>query len=202
MTGCETPWDAPGMAAACEEMWATDYEVDMCRRLAHLMAMQGRWWRTAADIGCGTGRLYPAVRDCLAYAGGYLGIDASSHMLAVARRRYPAAQFRLGNLLDGVPYPPQQFDLVVCSAVLGHLEQRQLIPALAELWRITRQALFFTLWMTDEPEPRLGVDLGNMRKVFYPLPMVWAALGALTEHRGAVRSWPLSDGTWVWLVRR
>jgi SAM-dependent methyltransferase len=48
------------------------------------------------DLGCGSGILANAVT-----AAGYhvLGIDISARMIALARRRVPGAQFRVGSLL-------------------------------------------------------------------------------------------------------
>jgi SAM-dependent methyltransferase len=72
------------------------------------------------DVGCGTGTLcgllgatHPRVE----------GLDLSDHMLAEARRKCPALQFRHGNLLDHHLYDAGTFGLILSQwDVLNYLE--------------------------------------------------------------------------------
>jgi SAM-dependent methyltransferase len=86
----------------------------------------------ALDAACGTGR----------YAG-YLvgrghrviGVDGSPDMLARARIRVPAADFRDGDL-GRLPVTDGAVDLVVCTLALTHVPD--LRPVLAEFARVLR----------------------------------------------------------------
>lgn len=63
------------------------------------------------DLGCGTGRLLAALAargfDCV-------GVDLSPEMLAVARRKVPAAEFVQANLVELDALPDASFDAAAC----------------------------------------------------------------------------------------
>ena len=88
---------------------------------------------TALDAACGTGR----QTEALARLGHrVVGVDATPEMLARARERVPAAEFRSG-LLTELPGETGSFDLGVCSLALTHLEDPA--PAISELARVVRE---------------------------------------------------------------
>lgn len=88
------------------------------------------------DVGCGTGSLIQALRECAA-ASEIVGIDSARPFIEYARARFraPRTTFVLGSALD-LPHPDNAFD---CS--LSHLVF-QLLPqverAAAEMRRVTR----------------------------------------------------------------
>lgn len=86
------------------------------------------------DAGCGSGPLSAALRDRGAEV---TGIDASTAMLALARRRLGAdAALHLADLRDPLPFADDAFDDVVTSLVLHYLEDWG--PTLAEMRRVLR----------------------------------------------------------------
>lgn len=86
----------------------------------------------ALDAACGTGRM-----TALLAARGHrtVGVDSSPDMLARARNRVPAGDFRLGEL-DRLPVADGAVDVVVCSLALAHVPD--LGPVLAEFARVLR----------------------------------------------------------------
>jgi SAM-dependent methyltransferase len=84
------------------------------------------------DAACGTGRhaahLAGAGREVI-------GVDASEAMLAVARRRLPGADLRVGDLA-ALPLPDASVAGAVCALALSH--EPDLGPAVAELGRVLR----------------------------------------------------------------
>lgn len=86
----------------------------------------------AIDAACGTGR-----HTRLLVEGGHtvVGVDSSSEMLAVARRRLPDVEFRTGPL-DELPVGDNSTDLVVCALALAHVST--LHGVLAEFARVLR----------------------------------------------------------------
>jgi SAM-dependent methyltransferase len=87
---------------------------------------------TALDAACGTGR----YSTFLAGQGhDVTGVDQSEAMLAIARRKLPAAEFRHGDL-TALPLPGGSVDAVVCALALVHVPD--LSPALREFARVLR----------------------------------------------------------------
>lgn len=86
----------------------------------------------ALDAGCGTGR-HAAHLAALGHE--VVGVDASEPMLAVARRKLPDADLRVGDL-TALPLEDASVDGAVCALALSHLSA--LGSAVAELGRVLR----------------------------------------------------------------
>lgn len=86
------------------------------------------------DAGCGSGALSAALRE---RGASVTGLDASTGMLALARRRLgEGADLHEGRLGEPLPFGDGTFDDVVASLVLHYLEDWA--PALAELRRVLK----------------------------------------------------------------
>jgi len=79
--------------------------------------------RTASvlEIGCGPGQLAAYLQE--RGVAKYVGFDFSPQAIKMAQERYPSLEFHVGNafatdLLDSVDY-----DLVICTEVLEHIEE-------------------------------------------------------------------------------
>jgi SAM-dependent methyltransferase len=100
---------------------------------------------TAADIGCGTGRALPGLRDAVGPAGTVIGLDITPEMLAAARDAGRARHVVL--LLADARNPPfadASLDAVFAAGLVTHLPD----PAtgLAEFARVTRPGGRLTLF--------------------------------------------------------
>lgn len=83
--------------------------------------------RVMLDAGCGIGRRIPHARARFA-----VGVDSSVEMLAAGDRAdVLAADIR------ALPFANEQFDLIWCRLVLGHLRDPR--PAFAEFSRVSRK---------------------------------------------------------------
>jgi len=90
--------------------------------------------RRILDAGCGSGPLFAALRDRGALV---TGIDASTGMLELARRRLgDDADLQVTDLQDPLPFPDAAFDDVIASLVLHYFEDWT--APLAELRRVLR----------------------------------------------------------------
>jgi SAM-dependent methyltransferase len=120
-------------------------------RLARFFIPEGA---SVLEIGCSTGELLSSLKPRRG-----VGIDLSREQIEIARRKYPALEFQVGDAealaLD------EKFDFVVLSDVIGYLDD--LWSALRSLRRVMRpdSRLLVTyhnfLW---EPALRLGALLG------------------------------------------
>jgi SAM-dependent methyltransferase len=94
---------------AASEDWAELMEPQQ-RTLFEAVLTEGDFVQGARvlDIGCGSGLLAQliAARGC-----DVTGFDASEPMLAIARRRTPAASFHSGDM-QTLPFPNESFDVV------------------------------------------------------------------------------------------
>jgi 2-polyprenyl-3-methyl-5-hydroxy-6-metoxy-1,4-benzoquinol methylase len=84
------------------------------------------------DFGCGTGQ----TSTQLAALGAFVvGMDISPELIQIARRRAELdgvtdrVEFRNVDLLQAPP-PPDSFDLILCSAVLHHVDYSVVLPIL------------------------------------------------------------------------
>ena len=97
--------------------------------------------RTVLDVGTGTGRAAIALTR---RGASVTGIDASSEMLAVAKRRALAARvdvsFQQGDAHE-LPYPAASFDSVICLRVLMHTPDWR--KSLGELCRVAGSRVVF-----------------------------------------------------------
>jgi SAM-dependent methyltransferase len=84
------------------------------------------------DIGCGVGVFLGLVADRGAEA---FGLDASEALLAVARRRLPDADLRVGDM-ESLPYDDDSFDLV--TGFSSFFFANDMVEALCEAGRVAR----------------------------------------------------------------
>jgi SAM-dependent methyltransferase len=83
------------------------------------------------DLGCGTGRALPLLRDAVGPDGVVLGVDVTPEMLEVARAKGRGALAVADVTL--LPVAPGRVDLVFAAGILGHVpDPRALLRALAE----------------------------------------------------------------------
>lgn len=93
------------------------------------------------DVGCGTGTLALAARPRLGPAGEAFGIDASSEMVAGARRKAVRAgmqvTFETAQAQD-LPFPDARFDLVTSTLMLHHLPRTTREACAREVRRVLK----------------------------------------------------------------
>jgi SAM-dependent methyltransferase len=92
---------------------------------------------TVLDVGCGTGRALPALRDAVGPAGAVIGLDLTPQMLAtaLAHRDLAGVSLLLGDARR-LPLATARVDAVFAAGLVQHIPD----PAagLAELARVTR----------------------------------------------------------------
>lgn len=117
--------------------WETKYGHDMPVYAAAVAETGAPAGGIAIDVGCGTARAMPALRDAVGPTGRVIGIDVTDEMLAMARSLGRQA-YGLLVLADAnhLPLPAASVDLAFAAGLLGHVSDVDAI--LAEIARVTR----------------------------------------------------------------
>jgi SAM-dependent methyltransferase len=104
------------------------------------------------DVACGTGALTRAVAARVGPNGTTIGLDVNDGMLAVARRKAPKIDWRLGRA-EALGLETESFDAVVSQFGLMFFEDRR--AALAEMMRVLRHGgrLAVAVWDSLERTP-------------------------------------------------
>ena len=94
-----------------------------------------------------------------------VGCDGAQEALAIARNLAPMVTFEVANIYE-MPYEDKEFDLIVCSEVLEHLNNPK--AALTELNRVGKSLL---ITVPHEPWFRLGnlASLHNVARLGDPI---------------------------------
>ncbi|WP_433476461.1 class I SAM-dependent methyltransferase [Spirillospora sp. CA-142024] len=132
------------------------------------------------DVGCGTGRALPALREAAGPAGRVVGVDITPQMLDVARSTGRAHDAVL-VLADArrLPFSDARFDAVFAAGLVPHMPD----PAagLAELARITRPGGRLIVF---HPSGRAALAARHGRTLQPDEPLARGPLGRLTAAAG------------------
>lgn len=117
------------------------------------------------DLGCGNGRLYPYLRDNFQVT--YKGIDNSQELIKIAKKRYPDADFTVGDGLN-LPFEDESFDYVTSYAVLHHIpgsaNHKKFMEEISRVLKPGGGALI-TVWNMFQPRYRKHLNRSVLRKV-------------------------------------
>jgi 2-polyprenyl-3-methyl-5-hydroxy-6-metoxy-1,4-benzoquinol methylase len=97
------------------------------------------------DAGCGEGVL---VSELLQRGLNAYGLDVSKVAISRANDKYPG-RFYSGSILE-MPFENGQFDLVVSTDCLEHLDKRDVPKALSEIYRVSNHAVFLQIATTHD----------------------------------------------------
>ncbi|OYY67356.1 class I SAM-dependent methyltransferase [Sphingomonas sp. 28-63-12] len=123
-------WEKSAAAWIAAQGAAGDYTRRHVLDTAMLARIERREWQCALDIGCGEGRFCRLIRPHVASA---IGIDPAPALIAEARHRDPAGDYRLGRA-EQLDFADHSFDLVI--AYLSLIDIDAIEPAIAELARV------------------------------------------------------------------
>lgn len=119
------------------------------------------------DVACGTGVLAREAAARVAPGGRVSGLDVSEGMLAVARRKDPGIDWRLGPA-EMLPFPDAEFDVVLSQFGLMFFDDRP--AALREAWRVLHPGgrLAVAVWDSLERTPAYVTVVGLVEKISSP----------------------------------
>jgi len=93
------------------------------------------------DVGCGTGTLAIAAKRRVGAAGKVYGMDASPEMLARAEKKARKAGVKVAfskGVVEQMPFPDAQFDVVLSTVMLHHLPQKPRSQCVREMRRVAK----------------------------------------------------------------
>jgi SAM-dependent methyltransferase len=135
-----TSWyasEARAFFAVRASTWDTKFGADEPAYAAAVAEAAPTRGATVVDVGCGTGRALPPLREAVGPAGTVIGFDLTPEMLDSARRQ---ARDIYGSLIlaDALHLPIRDavVDVVFAAGLISHLPDR--MAGLRELARITR----------------------------------------------------------------
>ena len=112
------------------------------------------------EVGCGTGTLTLAAKRQAGPSGKVYGIDVIPGMIELSRRKAAQAQvdvtFQLGSI-DDIPFPANQFDVVLCSFMIFHMSDMVRRKGMPEIYRVLKpqgRLLVLDLALPTQPLPK------------------------------------------------
>ena len=129
------------------------------------------------DLGCGTGR--PMAEYILACGHHVTGVDQAEALLALARQRFPQAEWIESRIEDYIA--PSCFDAILCWDALFHLERDRHEALFARFARMLKPngRLMLTLGGSDHPA---FTDTMSGTTFFYDSHSPETALALLANH--------------------
>ena len=138
------------------ELSTSDYE--KAKYADTLAALDGRRFRSAAEVGCAIGELTAVLAPS---CDAYLGVDVAEAALAQARRRNAdAPHVRFERLAFPDEAPAGSFDLIVLSEVLYYFSRADLARVAAWVERaLTADGVVLAVhWLGETPDYPLTGD--------------------------------------------
>jgi SAM-dependent methyltransferase len=160
--------------------WDTKFGDDMPAYAAAVEQAGYARGAAVADIGCGTGRALPALREQVGATGTVLAIEVTPEMLAMVRHsgRAAAAHLLLGDAVR-LPIRDGRLDGVFAAGLINHLPDPA--AALGELARVTGPGGRLVLF---HPTGRSALAARHGREVRDKEPLSPQPLRASLRHAG------------------
>jgi ubiquinone/menaquinone biosynthesis C-methylase UbiE len=124
------------------------------------------------EVGCGTGTLTLAAKQQAGQSGKVFGIDIIPEMIEISQQKAAQAKldvtFQLGSI-NNIPFPENQFDVVICSFMIFHMSEGVRRKGIAEIYRVLKpqgRLMVLDLALPTHPVSRViaKVLLGFMLK--------------------------------------
>lgn len=118
--------------------WDTKFGEDLPAYAAAVAESAPPRGGTALDLGCGTGRALPSLREAVGPGGRVVGLDLTPQMLEAVRssgRGNAATALLLGDARQ-LPFADASIDLIFAAGLINHLDNPPL--GLRELARVTK----------------------------------------------------------------
>lgn len=140
------------------------------------------------DVGCGAGM---AAALSAARGAAVSGIDAAGALLAIARERTPAGDFRQGDI-EALPFPDDSFDLVTGFNAFQYAGDAA--QALREAGRVAKPGGMIVIMTWGEPAGMEASTLVGALKPLLPAPPPGAPGPFALSDEAALRGFAAAGG--------
>ena len=160
--------------------WDTKFGDDLPAYRAAVAEAGIRRGGVAIDVGCGTGRALPPLREAVGPGGSVIAVDLTPEMLAAARPKSSAAGAAV-ILADAraLPFADAAADAIFAAGLVHHLPDTE--AGLRELARVTRPGGLLVLF---HPSGRAALAARHGRALSADEPLAEGTLGRLTSAAG------------------
>jgi SAM-dependent methyltransferase len=166
--------------AARADTWDTKFGADLPTYATAVTDAKLPPGGVVIDVGCGTGRALPALRNAVGPEGVVIGLDLTPQMLGVAQRHGRAQHAHL-VVADArqLPLPDASVDAVFAAGLIMHLPDTD--AGLHQLARVTRPGGRLVLF---HPSGRAALAARHGRTLRDDEPLSEAPLRRSTDHTG------------------
>ena len=163
MSKIESGQVSASAAEIYEEFYLPALFLEWTPRMADAARVEGG--QRVLDVACGTGVLARALVERVGPRGSVVGLDINEGMLAVARRKGPAIEWRQGAA-EALPFADAGFDTVVSQFALMFFQDRR--KAIGEMLRVLRPGgrLAVAVWDSLDRTPGYKVFVDLLRRLF------------------------------------
>ena len=172
--------DTQAFFACRAATWDTKFGDDLPAYRAAVAEAGIRSGGVAIDVGCGTGRALPPLREAVGPGGSVIAVDLTPEMLAAARPKSSAAGAAL-LLADAraLPFADASVDAIFAAGLVNHLPDE--VAGLRELARVTRPGGVLVLF---HPSGRSALAARHGRALAADEPLAEGALRRSTAASG------------------
>jgi ubiquinone/menaquinone biosynthesis C-methylase UbiE len=121
------------------------------------------------EVGCGTGSLTLAAKRQAGPSGRVAGIDIIPAMIELSQRKADQAcaeiTFQLGSI-TAIPFPDNQFDVVMGSFMIFHMSENTRQKGIAEIYRVLKPG--GRLLLLDLAMPKPWLQRAIAQRVIFP----------------------------------
>jgi len=127
-----------------------------CHRNQLIKELSKLKFNSLLEIGCNVGANISRIRSEFNIEDNDLaGIDINEDAIQFAQKKMPDVLFRIGNILERLPFENKSYDIVLADAVLMYVEPEKIDFVLDEMNRVAKKAIILCDWDKEENGERI-----------------------------------------------
>ena len=158
-----------------------------CHRNQLIKELSKLKFNSLLEIGCNVGANIARIRKFLP-DDKIAGIDINEDAINFAKEKLPAVNWEVEDILEGLPFLNNSYDIVLADAVLMYIGPEKIDFVLDEINRVAKKYIVLVDWGSDSEDIKDFHWVRNYEK--------------LLEYRGfkvnkiKITKWPTKSGNW------